>query len=194
MKTQATKQNPATIVASLEKAYGLKVLPRSGWLQARIPAEGVESIASHSYGMSLLLLYLAPELSEQGLDVDRALRMALIHDLAESITGDRTPEDGVSPMDKYAEESAALDHILFEMDNRSELRDLWEEFETGETQEAQLVRRMDKLDMLVQAFLYEKKYKTRLDPFWEGMASLFENSESEGIFNYLLNNRTKLES
>lgn len=194
MKTTVKKQNPASILASLEQAYGLKTLARSGWLQSGIPADGVESIASHSFGMSLLILYLAPELEGQNVDLDRALRMALVHDLAESITGDRTPEDGISPVDKYAEESQALDQILTDLDSRQDVRQLWEEFEAGETPEAQLVRRMDKLDMLVQAFLYEKKYDTSLEPFWEGMTSLFQDSESEELFNYLLNNRNEFES
>jgi hypothetical protein len=43
--------------------------------------------------------------------------------------------------------------------------------------------------MLMQAYLYEKKYEMRLDSFWEDMDDLFRGSESESIYNFIKSNR-----
>ncbi|MCF7808962.1 MAG: HD domain-containing protein [Candidatus Marinimicrobia bacterium] len=189
MKKRAFKTEPAQLLSSLENIYQLKTLSRSGWVQSGFPVEKVESIASHSYGMAMLVLYLEPELQVQGIDVDRALRMALIHDTAESITGDITPADGVLLDDKFSAESEAITTIYKQLGNGNRFRELWDEFENGQSQEAQLVKRIDKLDMLVQAYFYEKAFKIRLDSFWEGMDALFADSESEPLYIHMRNKR-----
>jgi len=194
MNASNQEVSAAQIIESLSMVYGLKSLPRAGWIQSGVPGDDVESVASHSYGMSVIILYLSHVLEEKGIDVDRCLRMALVHDMAEALTGDKTPEDGISPVEKYTQESNALDKILKDLANPEEFRGLWEEFEAGETPEAQLVRRVDKLDMMIQAFLYEKTFNIRLDSFWKGIDSLFQDTESESIFNYLSNNRFEVES
>ena len=89
------------LISSLEHIYQLKSIPRSGWLQSGIDELGVESIAAHSYGMSILILHLRSELQSAGVNVERALNMALVHDIAESIVGDMTPQDNVSEGAKY---------------------------------------------------------------------------------------------
>jgi len=177
------------LIASLSKAYKLKSLARAGWLQSDIPGEAVESIASHSYGMALLILYLRPALERDGIQVERALEMALLHDVAESITGDITPHDRVSSLAKHEAEAAAFQEIIQHVQQGNHFRELWDEFEAGRTREAQLVKRMDKLDMLIQAYLYENQFKRRLDSFWEGMDGLFMGSESEEIYRYISHHR-----
>jgi putative hydrolase of HD superfamily len=193
MNSASKIESPDIIIDSLSQVYGLKQLARSGWIQSGIPRENVETIASHSFGMSVLILYYRNVLEAEKIDVDKALRMALIHDIGESITGDFTPEDGVSPLVKYKEESKAFEQLFRGITAGAEFRQLWEEFEAGETREAQLVRRMDKLDMLIQAFLYEKQFGIHLDSFWNDMDSLFQGSESEELFQYLFSNRFVVE-
>ncbi|MCF7921263.1 MAG: HD domain-containing protein [Candidatus Marinimicrobia bacterium] len=177
------------LISSLANIYRLKEIPRSGWLQSGISKDGVESIAAHSYGMAMLILYLRPVLLSRGVNVERALNMALIHDIAESIVGDLTPEDKVSEGEKYRAEAAAFRQIVSGVQTGEYFRDLWEDFEDNQSPEAQVVKRIDKLDMLIQAYLYEKKYGIRLDSFWENMDDLFKESESESIYTYIQLNR-----
>ncbi len=185
---QNDSQTPV-LISSLEQAYQLKSIPRSGWIQSDIPAIGVESIAAHSFGMSILILYLRPQLVEADINIERCLNMAIIHDLAEVIVGDITPLDQVSASDKYLAEAAAFQRIVQDVNGGDHLKQVWDEFEAEHTPESQLVKRMDKLDMLIQAYLYEKQYSLRLDSFWEGMNQLFKETESEPIYNYIQANR-----
>jgi len=189
MEKTVEKQETNTLIASLEKVYRLKSIPRSGWVQSGLPVDEVESIASHSFGMSLLILYLRTELQANGINVARALNMALVHDLAETITGDLTPADNISAEAKQLAESLAFGQLTDQLQDEDYFRALWDEFEAGESREAQAVRRIDKLDMLIQAYLYEKKFSIRLDSFWENMDTMFRDSESESLYNYIRSNR-----
>ncbi|MBT3228889.1 MAG: HD domain-containing protein [Candidatus Marinimicrobia bacterium] len=177
------------LISSLEHIYQLKAIPRSGWLQSGIAESGVESIAAHSYGMSILILHLRTVLLSNGVNVERALSMALVHDIAESIVGDLTPHDGVPEATKYAAEASAINQIVNGVQEGDYFLDLWEDFEAVKSPEAKVVKRIDKLDMLIQAYLYEKKYKMRLDSFWENMNEMFKGSESESIYTYIRTNR-----
>ncbi len=187
-KSNKQKQT-ADLIASLEHTYQLKSVTRSGWVQAGIPVTEVESIASHSFGMALLILYLRSELLAKGINVEHALEMAVIHDIAESIAGDITPQDKISAPEKYQLEADAFQQITNKVRQGEHFQELWEEFEAGISPEAQAVKRIDKLDMLIQAYLYEKKYAINLDSFWENMDPLFKDSESELIYDYIRLNR-----
>ena len=91
-------------------------------------------------------------LSPAEVDMARALKLALVHDLPEVIAGDITPHDGVSKTEKRALESRAADELF---DGRPDLRDLWQEYEDGETLEARFVKECDALDMALQALHYQ---------------------------------------
>ena len=67
-------------------ALGLKRVRRTGWVESGL--RKVESVADHSFSLAIISM-IASEMWR--LDVDRAVRMALIHDLAEAYTGDLTP-------------------------------------------------------------------------------------------------------
>lgn len=130
----------------------LKQLFRQGWFLRGVPRDRCETVAEHTAGVAWLTLLLAPELS--GLDADRALRMALIHDLGESHAGDITPSDGVSASEKHALERLALLQIVAGLPRGEEWLALWDEYESGETPEARFVREMDRLEMGLQAVIY----------------------------------------
>jgi len=179
------------LCSSIEQVYKLKAIPRSGWVQSGIAVSEVESIAAHSYGMSMLILFLRDDLAECGVNLERALHMALIHDVAESIVGDLTPRDSVSADAKHAAEAVAYEGIMKNVDPDEYLRNLWIEFEAGQSLEAQLVKRIDKLDMLLQASIYEKQFTVHLDSFWEEMDQLFKDTESEPIYDYIRLSRSQ---
>ena len=70
-------------------AADLKREKRRGWVQ-RFNLSRVESVADHSYAVAMLSLY---EGEKRGYDVGKLLKLALIHDLEEAVTGDLTPRD-----------------------------------------------------------------------------------------------------
>lgn len=131
------------------QAFTLKHLDRAGWL--RVGIQNPESVASHSWGLALLCLKLAPK----ELDVQRILSIALVHDLPEVITGDITPHDNISKKEKQRLEKDAAQRLL-----PADLYELWLEYEENQTPEARFVHQIDKLDMLIQAENYSKKADT----------------------------------
>ena len=71
-----------------------------------IPFHKTESIADHMYRMSLMVqTILTPS---DPLNKDKCIKMALVHDMAEAITGDITPEDGISAEEKSRLETVKL--------------------------------------------------------------------------------------
>lgn len=98
--------------------------------------------------------------------------MSLVHDLAESIVGDITPYDGVSKEEKQKREEAAMKVIGETLDKEmGELvLGLWREYEEGTSAEAQVVKDLDKYEMLIQAWEYENKYGEDLSEFFESTA------------------------
>ena len=75
-------------MALLTELNRLKAVPRIGWLLRGV--RDVESVADHSYGVALIAMILADRAKARGMavDVERVLRMALLHDLTEARTGD----------------------------------------------------------------------------------------------------------
>ena len=96
--------------------------------------------------------------------------MALVHDLAECLVGDITPSDGVSKEEKHSREKSAMRHITDMVpckEMRDEIMDLWEEYESGVSLEAQLVKDIDKFEMIAQAYQYERGNNNALNVFIE---------------------------
>jgi putative hydrolase of HD superfamily len=132
----------------LLEAIELKELTRTGWQHAGVPAP--ESVAGHSWGVAWLVLNLIPS----QLDRERALALAVLHDLAEVRAGDITPHCGVTPQQKRLAERRALHGMVVGLPRAAELRDLWEDYELQQSLEARFVRACDKLDMALQAERY----------------------------------------
>ena len=178
------------VEATLKQLYRLKTVKRAGWLQAGIHPEQGESVADHSLFVALLALLLC-EVESPSLDRNRAILMALVHDLVESVVGDITPESGISPEEKFRREEAAFKSVLKPLPLAKELLSVWQEFETGETAEAQFVRRLDKLEMVFQARIYENTTGLDLDRFSTSVKKLFDQGEiSSALYQSLLNKKT----
>jgi putative hydrolase of HD superfamily len=149
------------LVAVAEAAGALKGLRRAGWVRRGIAEP--ESVAAHCYRVALLARLVGPRL---GLDVEKLLTLALLHDLAEARVGDLTPADEVAPAEKSAREVAAFAAIVGGLPEGARLLDLFEEYEHGASPEARLVREIDRLEMAMQALEYERAYGRDLDEFW----------------------------
>lgn len=119
-----------------------------------------ESIADHMYRMGMMAMCPPPSLLSQGLDVNKCIKMSLIHDVAESIVGDITPADLVSKVEKKCRETETVDYIsgrLLRGTMGQELKNIWHEHEDGVTLESRFVQDLDKLEMLLQMVEYESR-------------------------------------
>lgn len=151
----------------------LKRLDRTGWVLRGLPP-GAESVAAHSYGVALTSMLLADECAARGveLDVERVLRLALLHDLQETRTGDmpRTVAEYYGAETRRAAERAAFDDIVRGAGESHAARysELHEDYEARASVEARLVKAADVIDLLAQALYFERAGARGLSEFWEG--------------------------
>ena len=142
---------------------GLKKLPRSGW-KIKIGLENSESVAEHSYMMSVMAMILS---DLKSLNSEKVIKMTILHDWAESKIGDFMPDE--IGYDKKSElENYAMMEILESLPQsiQSDYQNIWNEFLVRETPEARLVHELDKLEMALQAKIYEKDVDPeRIKPF-----------------------------
>ncbi len=137
-------------------ASRLKSLPRKGWKQ-KLRLDEVESVAEHSFGVAALALF---EGEKRRYDVGSLLKLAMIHDLEEAITGDLTPRDKRhrSNTSLSRMRTKAILSIIERLpeNSRSNYQRLWQDLRTGQTREARLVKALDKLEIALQAKEYER--------------------------------------
>jgi len=142
---------------------GLKKLPRSGW-KIKVGLENSESVAEHSYMMSVMAMVLS---DLKSLNSIKVIKMSILHDWAESKIGDFMPDE--IGYDKKSElENYAMIEILESLPQRlqSDYQNIWNEFLVRDTPEARLVHEIDKLEMALQAKIYEKEVDPEnLKPF-----------------------------
>ncbi|KAK3400265.1 HD domain-containing protein [Sordaria brevicollis] len=145
----------------------LKTTKREGW--RRFDINRGESISDHMYRMSMMTM-LAPASLAEKIDVNRCIKMALIHDMAESLVGDITPVDNVPKTEKNRREASTMDYItkrlLGNVDGGKQgeqIRAIWQEYEDSKTLESLFVHDIDKIELLLQMVEYEKRGKGKLD-------------------------------
>jgi putative hydrolase of HD superfamily len=122
----------------------LKGVERRNWL-----ADGSrrENTAEHSWHLGMAVLVMAPFATEP-FDLARAMSMALVHDIVEIDAGDTFAYDqGDALASKQEREIAAADRLfgLLPAAMGARLRDLWDEYERGDTPEARYVMAVDRM-------------------------------------------------
>ncbi len=132
-------------LAFLALAERLKDTLRTG----RTATGRQESTAEHSWRLGLMALVLGDSL---GVDAGRLLRICLVHDLAEALTGDLPAPAPRRAGVKEAREREALATLTMTLPSgpRAMLFALWEEYETGSTPEGRIARGLDKLETILQ--------------------------------------------
>ncbi|KAG0297955.1 HD domain-containing protein 2 [Linnemannia gamsii] len=153
----------------------LKRTKRTGWVNHGV--KPAESIADHMYRMGIMAMLIDEKTA--GVNKDRCIKMAIVHDLAESLVGDITPYDGVSVEDKHTQERNAMHHLCHELlgwnAQAQEISGLWAEYEAADTPEALLVKDFDKFEMIMQALEYEKSEDVTLEDFFVGTRGKFKH-------------------
>jgi putative hydrolase of HD superfamily len=106
-----------------------------------------ENTAEHSWHLGIAALVLAPFASEP-VDVGTAVAMALVHDIVEIDAGDTFAyDDAEGAATKEAREQEAADRLfgLLPAATGQRFRELWDEYERGDTPEARFVMAVDRL-------------------------------------------------
>ena len=107
-----------------------------------------ESVAEHCWMLALMAYFVRDEFPEA--DMDKVIRMCLIHDLGEAFTGD------IPSFDKTRENETAEERLLGDWVNtlpqfyREEMSALYEEMEKRETAEARIYKALDNLEAVIQ--------------------------------------------
>ncbi|KAJ5666771.1 HD domain-containing protein [Penicillium macrosclerotiorum] len=148
----------------------LKTTKREGWRRFGIDGE---SISDHMYRMSIMTMFAPQELASK-LNIPHCTKMALVHDMAESLVGDITPVDkDVTKSEKARREAAVMDYITDALLGKvpggavsaQEMKRVFQEYEDNETLEAHFVHDVDKMELLLQMVEYERSHKVDLSEF-----------------------------
>src|SRR3954468_14442585 len=135
------------ILAFLRAAESLKTATRSGWTTAGHP----ESVAEHTWRLCLMALVLRPSFPD--VDFAKLVKICIVHDLGEAIGGDiPAPEQAKRGASKSGDERRDLVSLLEPLPQalRSEILELWDEYEAATSPEARLAKGLDKLETILQ--------------------------------------------
>ena len=135
----------------------LKNTPRTGW-KAKLKISNSESVADHTYMMSVMAMVLS---DMKKMDTEKIIKMTVLHDWAESKIGDFTPDE-ITIEEKHELEEKAMSEILSELpDSLSQnYNTVWNDYITISSIESRFVHELDKLEMALQAKIYEKSVES----------------------------------
>jgi putative hydrolase of HD superfamily len=131
-----------------------KELPRQGFIAMGFKRQEADSVAAHSWTTAMLVYFLASEMKKNGIkiNIDRAVKMAMFHDMAETIVGDvGTFVKGMAQGAFAPIEEEGLKWLVKDLPQNSEIVELVQEYMQRKTLEARLCKVADNLDALAQA-------------------------------------------
>ena len=167
----------------------LKWLYRQGWLQRRVPRSCCESVAEHSFAVAILAMLMADSTFPE-LDREKLLGMALLHEFGEIDAGDLTPRDGVEPAEKHRREQESVKRVLGGLSRGASYVDLWREYAEGRSAEARFLREVDRLEMGLQAVVYEHQGHGDLGEFLDSAKQQIQSPELQEILAEIITLRT----
>ncbi|WP_071131165.1 HD domain-containing protein [Enterococcus timonensis] len=138
--------NDAAILDFLQLVEPLKKTLRTAW-----DHDGrQETTAEHSWRLALMTACFLPQFPE--VDGQKALVMALIHDLAESVTGDISAASLPDKKMKDQEENQVFEQITnaLPLEMQKKFREIFAEYQTNSSPEAHLIKALDKAETILQ--------------------------------------------
>lgn len=183
------------ILAFIQIVRLLKTQKRTGWVDHNIPNASVESISDHMYRMSIISMVIP----NNEINIDKCVRIAVIHDIAEALVGDITPFDGVTKPEKHRREYESIKFLssLIEPYNpkfSKDIVELWLDYEEIRCIEARYVKDVDKYEMIQQAWDYEQEFgfQYKLDQFYESRSAI-KSKEIGELCDEVIRQRTVLQ-
>lgn len=187
------------VLKFFKDAGKLKTIKRSGWVLRGI--KNSESAADHTFRVALMAWILGKQ--KHGLNIEKIIKMALVHDLCEVHAGDITPYDTILPKDakkrkemlktwpkfsdaqrkkiaekKYKKEKQGLEKLIKDLPSNlsSEITSLWQDYEKRLSKESRFLRQIDKAENFLQSLEYWEKDKSLPQKAWWIQASqLFDD-------------------
>ena len=136
--------NPVDLLSAMHVAEKLKDTTRHSYT----PGGRHESVGEHTYRTALMAYFMRDEFPEA--DMDKVIRMCLIHDLGECFTGD------IPTFEKTAEDEKREEELLYSWVGslpepyRTEMSELYEEMTQRKTLEAKIFKALDGLEAVIQ--------------------------------------------
>ncbi|WP_064609405.1 HD domain-containing protein [Photobacterium sp. J15] len=134
------------VLTFLRAAEQLKNTMRSAYT-----SEGrQESTAEHTWRLCLMVMMFEHDFPD--IDITRLLKMCIIHDLGEAISGDIPAIEQVPGQHKALQERLDLQQLIKPLPGylQQDILSLWDEYEQASSPEAKLAKAMDKLETLLQ--------------------------------------------
>lgn len=147
------------LLSFLQEAIRLKRIVRSGWIYSGVPLSDVESVADHSQFVTMITMLICFDEKAKGkeINLEKALIMAHIHDLSESVSQDINRCIRKFSPEKYDAFKHDLDKnaakSLFEKLPKEQgkiLQEYFAEFQEKKSIEARIVSEADRLETILQ--------------------------------------------
>ncbi len=135
---------PSEFIRIMDIAERMKCNTRHSWTSSGRH----ESVAEHSWRLCLMAYFVRDEFPDA--DMDKVLKMCLVHDIGEAFTGD-IPSFSKTKSDEEAE-SDAVGRFISSLPEpyRAELTELFSEMESLSTREARIYKALDKMEAIIQ--------------------------------------------
>lgn len=175
----------------LKTIRGLRDIKRQGVLYYGVKEKDVDSASDHTFRLVMMVWLLG---QERKLNLAKAMKLALVHDLCKVYTGDITPYQGLFPREdtkhrlawrwrrlslkdkekqhkaKLKKEKAAMQKLTYKLprEMRKSIMDTWTDYQNIESPEAKFVHQIDRTENLLEAFEhFEKNRNFPTQPWWE---------------------------
>ncbi|PIP23232.1 MAG: hypothetical protein COX90_01810 [Candidatus Nealsonbacteria bacterium CG_4_10_14_0_2_um_filter_38_17] len=174
------------------KVGELENIPKRGWLL--IGEKNPQTIADHIFRVAIMAWVLAKE-RKTNFNMERVIKLALVHDLCELYAGDTTPYDygQILPKnkkkwpelfdkwprfpkskklkfskEKHRNERKSLKRLTGKLPSslKKEFLALWTDYECLKSKEAKFVSQINRIETLLRALEYAKKKKTQPYRSW----------------------------
>jgi putative hydrolases of HD superfamily len=179
----------------------LRTIKRQGVLYYGVKPENVDSASDHTFRLTLMVWLLG---QGKKLNLAKAMKLALVHDLCKIYTGDITPYQGLFPRDdtkyrlawrwrrlsleekqkrykeKFQKEQAAMRKLTLKLasDIKREILGAWADYQSMGSPEAKFVVQVDRAENLLEAFeQFERNRKFPTQPWWEHADEVIEDKD-----------------
>lgn len=154
--------------------FRLKDKVRTGWDSKHwnVKSKRIETVSEHIVGTIGLAIGSNSEF-EYNIDNDKILKMLVIHEIGETLIGDITPFDGITPEQKKEIEHKAMRTALGNLKEKDSMLSLLFEFDDEKTPEAIVSHYDDKMEADLQSKIYLEK----------GMHHSLDDQKNNVVFN-----------
>ena len=134
------------ILDFLRAAEQLKDTTRTSWTSRGTQ----ENVAAHTWRLCLMAMLFAHEFPD--IDVAKLLKICIVHDLGEAVSGDISAklQEGMPPKAEQERADLLLLTAPLPASLRADIVGLWEEYEAATSREAKLAKALDKLETIMQ--------------------------------------------